>query len=218
MSLLPSPFLFRYSIPVVEMKSLPRSKAPLLKLPKQAQIVFPAVMEESPEFAKLSLAWNKNGLAVSVTVSGKTDWPDCSPDSPQSSDGVQIWFDTRDTQNIHRASRYCHYFCLLPIGEGADGMTPVIKQLPVPRASDDAPEVDDDIILTESEADETGYTVSAWFPCAALNGFDPEAYSRMGFYICVNDKELGKQHFTIGDDFPYQSDPTLWASLELVSK
>lgn len=218
MSLLPAPFLFRYSIPVTKIDRLPRSKAPLLKLPASAAVPFPSAMESGPEFAKLSMAWNKNGLAISVTVEGKSTWASCDPASPQASDGVQIWFDTRDTQNIHRASRYCHYFCLLPIGEGDDGMTPIVKQLPIPRASDDAPEVDEESILIESEADESGYTVSAWFPSETLNGFDPEAYSRLGFYITIQDTELGKQFFTVGDDFPYQGDPTLWASLELVSE
>jgi hypothetical protein len=218
MSLVPSPFLFRYSIPVVRVDKIPRAKSPLLQLPKQAEIAFPSAMESTLDFARLSMAWNSNGLAISVTVTGKTDWPDCSPDSVQSSDGIQLWLDTRDTQNIHRASRYCHYFCLLPISEGADGMSPVIKQLPISRASDDAPEVDEDAILIESETDETGYTVSVWFPTESLNGFDPDAYSRMGFYISVNDGELGKQFFTVGEEFPFQSDPTLWASLELAAE
>lgn len=218
MSLLPAPFLFRYSIPIVKVDRLPRAKSPLLKLPATAAVPFPSAMESNPDFAELSMAWNNNGLALSVTVAGKTTWPSCSPESPQASDGVQIWIDTRDTQNIHRASRYCHYFCLLPIGEGEDGMIPIVKQLPIPRASDDAPEVDEESILLESEADEAGYTVSAWFPKEALNGFDPEAYSRLGFYITIQDSELGKQFFTVNDDFPYQGDPTIWASLDLTSE
>lgn len=216
MSLLPSAFLFRYSIPVSKIDRLPKAKAPLLKLPKSAEVAFPSAMDGIPQFASLRLAWNKNGLAISVSVQGKSDWANCSIDSPLSSDGVQIWLDTRNTQNIHRASRYCHQFCLLPLGEGDDGMQPFIKQYPVARASEDAPEVGEENVLLESEADESGYTVSAWFPTNILNGFDPEAYSQLGFYIAIHDSEFGKQTFTVGDDFPYQSDPSLWSTLELV--
>lgn len=215
MSLVPAPFLFRYSIPVSRIERLPRAQAPLLKLPATAEIPFPSSMENERTFATLRMAWNPHGLAVSVTVTGKSDWPVCSPESIQNSDGVQLWLDTRNTQNIHRASRYCHHFVLLPIGEGTDGMTPVIKQLPVPRAGEDAPEVDDEHILLESAADTSGYTVAAWFPQESLYGFDPDSYPRLGFYICVRDAELGNQCFTVGDDFPYQSDPSLWVSLNL---
>ncbi|TWT58805.1 hypothetical protein KOR42_21910 [Thalassoglobus neptunius] len=217
MSLLPASFLFRYSIPVKRIDRLPRAKAPVLKLPKSCEIPFPSEMDDVPQFAKLAMAWNSEGLALAVTVSGKTDWPNCSPDAPHSADRIQIWFDTRDTQNIHRASRYCHRFVLLPIGEGSDGMEPFLKQVPVPRASEDAPDIDIDSVLLESEADQSGYRVAVWFPTESLQGFDPETYSRLGFYITVHDDEHGQQVFTLGDDFPYESDPSMWASLELDS-
>jgi len=215
MSLLPASFLFRYSIPVQRIERIPRAKTPLLNLPKNCQIPFPSNMDAESQFAELALAWNSKGLAVSVQVTGKSDWADCDPDSAMSADRVQLWFDTRDTQNVHRASRYCHQFVLLPIGDGEDGMRPAIRQFPIARAGEDAPDVDPDSILLESVADENGYHVSAWFPSESLHGFDPEVYSRLGFYIAVYDEELGRQFFTVGDDFPYQSDPSMWVSLDL---
>ena len=218
MTLLPAPFLFRYSIPIQRIDRLPRAKSPLLKLPKTCDLSFPSEIANTQQFARVAMAWNSQGLAISVEVNGKSDWPDCRPESAMTSDRVQLWFDTRDTQNIHRASRYCHQFCLLPIGEGDDGMTPVIQQFPVPRAGEDAPDVDLDSILIESEADEAGYQVAAWFPSESLHGFDPEIYSRLGFYLAIHDQELGQQVLTVGEDFPYQSDPSMWVSLDLVSK
>ena len=215
MSLLPAPFLFRYSLPVQQISGIPKAKSPQLKLPTSCATPFPSLMNGGQQFASLSLAWNSAGLAISISVTGKTDWPDCQPDAPLSSDRVQIWFDTRDTQTIHRASRYCHQFTLLPMGSGKDGMQPVLQQFPVPRAGDDAPEVELDSILLESETTESDYCVSAWFPTHSLHGFDPEVYSRLGFYLMVHDGELGQQFLTVGEDFPYQSDPSLWVSLDL---
>lgn len=217
MSLLPASFLFRYSSAVPRVPGIPKSKSPLLMLPAKCQIPIPSAMDHGKQFASLSLGWNPQGLALSVSVSGKTDWPDCEPESALSSDRVQIWLDTRDTQTIHRATRYCHQFALLPIGHGDDGMLPAIRQFPIARAGEDAPDVDLDSILLESECDETGYRVAAWFPTGSLHGFDPEVYSRLGFYLMVHDRELGQQFLTVGEDFPYQSDPSMWVSLDLSS-
>lgn len=217
MSLLPAAFQFRYAIPVQRVDKIPRDKAPLIKLPVDTEIPFPSAMDSATSFARLFAGWNPSGLALSVTVEGKQDWPDCSPDAMHRSDGVQLWIDTRDTQNIHRASRYCHHFCLLPVGEGDDGMQPCFGQFPISRASEDAPEIDPDSILLESVADETSYTVSVWFPSESLTGFDPEGYPHLGFYLAIQDRDHGKQVLTVGDDFPYQNDPSMWVSLTLQS-
>lgn len=217
MSLVPAPFLFRFSMPIVQVKNLPRAKSPLIQLPAKALVPFPSSMESATAFASCSLGWNQHGLAILVSVEGKSTWPRCSPNAAYSSDCVRLWLDTRDTQTIHRASRYCHHFCLLPIGDGADGMDPVIKQFPISRASEDAPQIDEDTVLLESQVTKSGYTVAAWFPQETLHGFDPDSYARLGFYICINDHELGRQFFTVGDEFPYQNDPSLWVSLELKS-
>ena len=31
---------------------------------------------------------------------------------------ANVWIDTRNTQNIHRAGRFCHRFAFLPVGAG----------------------------------------------------------------------------------------------------
>lgn len=214
MNLLPASFLFRYTLPVRCVDRLPRAKAPLIELPQSCECPWPSTMDSEP-FAAMRLAWNSEGFAISVSVTGKTNWPSCAPERLHSSDGVQLWLDTRDTQNIHRASRYCHHFVVTPIGGGSDGKAPLIGQFPIARAGDDAPEADLETILLESDADESGYRVSIWFPTAALYGFDPETYSRMGFYIVVRDQELGTQYLSVDEEFPYSNDPSLWASLKL---
>jgi hypothetical protein len=48
-----------------------------------------------------------------------------------------------------------------------------------------------------------------------LTGYDPSEHPRLGFTYVVIDRELGWQTFTVGSEFPYQEDPTLWGSLEL---
>ena len=53
-------------------------------------------------------------------------------------------------------------------------------------------------------------------PAEALTGFDPQEHPRLGFTYAVMDRELGKQTFNIGAGMPFDEDPGLWATLELV--
>jgi hypothetical protein len=48
-----------------------------------------------------------------------------------------------------------------------------------------------------------------------LNGFDPEANPLLGFYYFLRDAELGEQFLTVGHEFPFPHDPSLWSTLEL---
>ena len=49
-------------------------------------------------------------------------------------------------------------------------------------------------------------------------GFDPQDHPRLGFNYAVTDRELGQQTLTVGSPMPYQEDPSLWATLELVRR
>ena len=40
--------------------------------------------------------------------------------------------------------------------------------------------------------------------------------SGLGFTYFVFDRELGQQYFSMGSEFPFASDPSLWGTLELV--
>jgi hypothetical protein len=61
-----------------------------------------------------------------------------------------------------------------------------------------------------------GYLLRAHIPARAITGFDPSEQPRLGFTYAVTDRELGWQTFTVGSEFPFPSDPTLWGSLELL--
>jgi hypothetical protein len=215
MTIIPAPFLFRYTLPVVRIDRLPRTKSPLINLPAQCRLPWPSSMEKSPEFAKLAMAWNPGGIAIEVTVTGKTQKPFAIPEAIPSSDAVHIFVDTRDTQSQHRGSRFCHYFVAMPTGGGDDGLQPCARQLPVARAREDAPEVDIESLLVETTVLEDGYRLAVWFPEEALHGFDTTSQRRLGFMLAINDTELGTQTLTVGTEFPFEADPSLWVSLEL---
>lgn len=217
MPLIPAPFLFRCTPRVPRIDLLPRTRAPLLALPEECRVPLMSELEGSQPFTELRVAWNPEGLAISVTVKGTKRPPTAHPDLPDNSDGVRLWIDTRDTRNIHRASRFCHLFQLFPLGGGPRGTDPIARQLPVARAGEDAPEIDTERLLLEGEVSKTGWRIDVWFPKETLNGFDPVGLGRIGFYCHVRERQLGHDYYSVGEDFPFSADPSLWSSLELIS-
>jgi hypothetical protein len=214
-SLLPHRFLFRYSLTVAHEGKLPRDGKRLLALPESCRLADIASLDGQVPFGDLRLAWNERGLAVSVEVTGKRQPLRCQEMQPDDSDGLQVWIDTRNTQNIHRASRFCHAFSLMPLGGGSDLADSVGRQWEIPRAKELTPIAGPGTIRVSSTVSRDGYLLEAWLSAEALNGYDPEAQPRLGFYYALRDAELGLQTLTVGPEFPYAFDPSLWSTLEL---
>lgn len=174
-----------------------------------------AELDEQRNFADVRLAWNEHGLGFQVEVRGKEQSPQGSADRPRSSDGVTLWLDTRDSRASHRASRYCHQFHFLPMGGGPDKDEPVFAQAKINRALHDAPLCSAGAVPFRASLIRGGYLLEAFLPASVLHGFDPEQNSRLGFYYVVRDGELGEQFLSVGPEFPYWEDPSLWSVLHL---
>ena len=213
-SLLPKRFLFRFSAPC-------RYRDPLwtdqgARLDEQCRLAGLAELEDRPIWADLRAAWSEAGLALSVDVRGKRQPLWCRATKPEDSDGVQVWIDTRDVHNVHRAGRFCHRFIFLPRGDGARLDQPAVQWLPINRAREHPRAIRPGEIRIRSETRADGYLLEACVPAEALTGFDPQEHPRLGFTYAVIDRELGQQTFGVGSPMPYQEDPSLWATLELV--
>ena len=211
----PHPFLFRYSFAVRRADNRPSKSGPLLGLGEEHRLPDLDGLHETPRFAEIRMGWNPNGLGVSVVVAGKQTSPACFSAAPIESDGLQVWIDTRNTQSIHRASRFCHHFCALPRG-GKRGREPVAVQVPIVRAREESPLARPDKIAVSADVRGDGYLLEMWLPAEVLHGFDPEANPRLGFYAVVRDMELGEQCLTVGREFPFAYDPSVWSTIELV--
>src|SRR5262249_42726345 len=145
----------------------------------------------------------------------KEQEPQGDASRPRGSDGVTVWIDTRDARSGHRGTRYCHQFHFLPTGGGGDRDESVFVQSKINRALQDAPRSATSGATFDRERHTGGYIVRAFLPSAALNGFDAEQIPRLGFYYAVRDSELGDQVLSVGAEFPYWEDPSLWSVLEL---
>ena len=198
MTLLAPTFLFRFSVPCLQLEKLWSDKA---ELPESHRIPSFGELEDSPQFADLRMGWHADGIGVSLRVTGKKQPTWCRTTRVEDSDGVALWIDTRGTQNIHRASRFCHHFVLCPLGSGKSMSAPFGRLVQINRAKDNPKPIAENAIKMKS---------------SALTGYDPQEQRRLGFAFAAMDRELGWQTFSIGNDFPIDSDPSLWGGLELV--
>jgi hypothetical protein len=216
MPLIPNRFLFRVAHPCRHVAAIPHEGEDLFELPESCRLANFAELDGRKNFADVRLAWNEGGLALQVEVRGKEQPAVGDLARPRHSDGVSLWIDTRDARTSHRASRYCHQFHFLAVGAGPDRDEPGFAQAKVNRALQDAPHAPAGAVPFRCRNHASGYRLTAFLPALALHGFDPEQNPRLGVFYAVRDSELGEQTLSVGADFPYADDPTLWEVLELV--
>ncbi len=216
--LIPQAFWFRLAVPCRRVDGVPRAaeKGPLLDLPESCLVVPTVELEGREPWSAVRVAWNPGGLAIQVDVTGKRAKIHHDPYLADASDGVQLWIDTRDTRDVHRATRFCHRFSAVLVPDGAKKAVGVqFAQKPIHRALADAPLADPTSIRARAEATKDGWRLELFLAAEALNGFDPDTNRRLGLAYQVTDPDRGDEFLTVGRDFPIGEDPSLWATLEL---
>lgn len=211
-NLIPERFLFRYSIPIHKLSDVPNLQKGLFTLSDKYALPSFAELEKTDDYAQLFAGWHKEGLLFEVRVEKETPVVKYNRDEPEVSDGIWFWIDTRNTQNIHRASRFCQsFFCYPNQPKQPPGNLPV----PISRAREEAvlPDAGDQQIYAEHS--ESGYRLQFWIPADSLTGYDPDNFGEIGFYYCVQDFQRGEQTLSVGREFPIDHDPSLWATLVL---
>jgi len=213
-SLLSPAFLFRFSVPCRYYGQL--DKGDSIALDETFVLRSFSDLDAQRRFADVRAAWNEHGVALDVNVAGKRQSLWCRQARMESSDGLHVWVDTRDAHNIHRASRFCHQFTFLPSGSERQPGQPAGAMIPINRARENPRPVDPAELRVRSTIRRDGYRLQVFLRTAVLTGYDPAEQSRLGFFYAVADRELGTQTFSVGAEFPYQEDPSLWGTLELV--
>lgn len=163
-------------------------------------------------------AWCENGLAFQFTIRGKRQPVWCREHQPQMSDRVELWLDTRDVRNVHRATKFCHRFVLMPGGGGRNGEEPVMVPMPINRAKEQPNEIPRGSVSLATKKLDNGYTVLVRLDAKSLTGFYPDEYPRLGVAWAMYDREVGDVTLTAGQPFSFQDDPSLWYTLELVKE
>ncbi len=225
--IVPPSFLFQYQLSVPRIDELPGKKGQSFKLPDHAKLFVPAILNERAagnEGAvglELKMAWNPNGLAIELTVHGKKLEPAGRRHDLKHSDHGLVLIDTRHTANVHRATEFCTALQFLPADETANDK-PSVQLVDFSQHRNPAQqrssrrELNAQRVAISARSISDGYRLELWIPAAQMPGFSeaPEI-GHMGFYVVVEDSELGQLPLSIGDDFPIAHDPSTWLQLHL---
>ena len=205
--------VFRYRFPCLETDQTWNSKK--FKLDKPFQVPCFGEFDGQKPFADLRLGWNQDGLLLTCEVRNKKKSVWCRTTQILESDGLQIWLDTRNTGNVHRATKFCHWFVFLPAGGGSGKDQALASMLKINRAKADPPTFNREPIPIEAKTDKSGYQLRARIPAACLNGWNPTEQREIGFSYAIMDREFGWQTLAIGPELPIFEDPSLWQTMEL---
>lgn len=173
-----------------------------------------------PDWIDVRCGWSPNGLAFVFEDKGgkKRDAGLVK---------LNIWIDTRNTRNVHRATRFCHQFRLEfdptiyvarkrgPRETMAPGVEP--SQIRINRALADAPVANRENIYTDLlRYDNGGFRLAVFLQAPALNGFDADVNRLLGLAYRIQAPNRDWQRLGPGVEFPVTEDPSLWTVLELV--
>lgn len=173
------------------------------------------LLDGQTSFAPVYAAWSEDGLWIATHVQQKRRPLKCDPSEFWNSDHLRLCVDTRDARTNRRATRYCHMFYLLPSGGGDSGGEAVGGSHEIRRARETAPAATQGAIQVTSRIQGDGYALEALIGAQALNGFNPSDHPRIGLYYMLEDRDLGQQYMTVGDDLYWYIDPSTWATAVL---
>lgn len=210
-TLVPNRLLFRFEFPIHYRQS-PVIDGDLSDWPDKFLVPDFGALDGQASFGKVYLAWNETGLFIACRVQGRKTAFQCDPKAFWKGDNLRLCTDMRDTRDIKRGSRYCQQFYFLPSGGGRDGRSPVAGAAKIVRATENAPAVPPGLIRVAGAREGSRYTLEGHIPAEALAGFDPDEHARIGVYTLIEDRDLGQQHLTVGDDLNWYLDPSTWAT------
>ncbi len=214
MTILSPAYLFQYRLSVGEVAEQDVSSGDF-ELPERCRLPFLRELENEKPFADVRLGWSHAGMALTVDVTGKKHPATTEVDRPLESDWIRIWWDTRYSATVHRANRLCQSLYLFPAGGGKKKADPYVQPAPIVMSREPSLPIPVKSIRLGVRPLKQGYHLSAWLPAAAIPSYEPETHPQLGFYYQVHDLEKGDQYLSVGEDFPFAHDPSLWVLLDL---
>ncbi len=213
-------FLFRFRIPCLHRETLWSQEGGTLDdaclLPSFRSLDDESIQPSKQEPVKFFAAWNPQGLAFSLRVSGKTRKPRFFPNNIEESDHFQICLDTRNVKDVHRATRFCHLLAFCPAAGQENQHHAAVQWLPIHRAKEHPNPIDIPSIKTRTELFKNGYQLDIFLPGKVLTGFHPQEYPQLGFHYALTDQEIGDHFFLVKPPLPHGQDPSVWGTLDLV--
>ncbi len=213
--LVPNRWLFSFEFPIEYRARPPKVNGTIRGWSDKERLPKLGAMDAAADFADVWACWNESGFYLAVRVAGKRKPLRCDPARFWEGDNVRLCTDMRDARSNRRATRYCRQFHFLPSGGGKGGKEPVAGVGKIQRAVAEGPAVPDGALEIASTISKNGYFLEAHISAEALYGFDSKDHPRIGFYLLVEDRELGQQFSTVGDDLSWHLDPSTWPTAVL---
>lgn len=207
--------LLRFDMSIPARRPTPQINGDARKWSKRFAAPALCRLDGQTPFAQIYWSWNEEGLAIAVNVPERTKPFRCDPDRWWKGDGLRLCVDTRDTRDLRRATRFCHFYYVLPAGGGKKAQLPVIGLHRMSRAREMPGGVDPSCVRVAVERGRIGYVIETLLPPAALHGWSPAEQPRIGIFIKVRDTQFGDQNLTTADELGWNSDPSQWASARL---
>lgn len=214
-TLIPNRFLFDFEFPLAYRRRLPDIDGDVADWTAAEALPRLGELDGRDDFADVWACWNDTGLAVACRVRDKRQPLHCDPAHFRAGDNLRLCTDMRDAKSNRRATRFCQHFWFMPVGGGASGRAACGGSVKIERAREDAPLIPPGRLVVASQVRKDGYSLEAFIPADALNGFDPDEHPRIGFYYMLEDGDHGQQYLTIGDDLYWYVDPSTWATAVL---
>ena len=205
--------LFRFETPIRFHAFDPTANS--WSLPVECRLPAFSTLAGRARFADVRMAWCQHGFVFWMQVANKRQLPWCRDGRALESDGLHLWIDTRNSLDIHRATRYCHHFAFCPIGGGPRRDRPFASLVPINRARENPQTIAPTSLRIASKLHTNGYQLCGVIAATALTGFDPRDYSQLGFWWAVKDHELGWQTMTLSSEYPAPENPSLWGAAQL---
>lgn len=212
LDLVPARTFFRFEVPIRYWDRRPRVDADLNKWPGRFLVPPLGELEHVRPFAAVYWAWNEGGFYFAYHVPKRWSPPHCNPSEWWKGDGARLCIDTRDTRDVRRGTRFCHFFYFLPLGGGPDRQQPIAGFHRMSRAKESPPAPDVSLIPIAARVLPGSYSFEAAIPASCLNGWDPDEHPRIGVFYKVNDTSHGSQTLSVADGLGWNVDPSTWAT------
>jgi hypothetical protein len=172
-------------------------------------------LEGREQSATVYAAWSEQRLVFALNVP-RTRAPRVLPKRLSDGDSFDLYIDTRDIRNAHRAGRYCHKFVIAPVGGAGQARSPLFEHQEIQRALMGPPHVSPPHVEIASSVRDDGYSIELALPASTLNGYDVDITRRMGLAYVLHDTERPNQIWPHTSELPVWNDTSLWATVELV--
>jgi len=207
---------FQFEIPLHYCARTPRIDGDVRKWSREYLVPPLIQLEDQEPFADVYWAWDQDHLYVAFDVPARSGPLRCDSTHWWKNDGVRICVDTRDARDLKRATRFCHFFYVLPSGGGPRRDRPVVGLHRMSRAKEPPPPVDVSQITVATDIGRRSYSLEVAIPAGCLSGWDPAEHPRIGIFYKIKDTCHGDQHLTVNDDLGWNVDPSTWATGVLV--